>query len=48
MDDVVRAAADERLMPASPEQIRNAGASMGLPDYDEPVPSRDRGPGAAG
>ncbi len=38
VDDVVRAAADERLTPATPEQVRNAGTSMGFPDYDEPAP----------
>jgi len=35
LDDLVRAAADERLTPATPEQIRNAGTSMGFPDMDE-------------
>ena len=34
LDDLVRAAADERLTPATPEQIRNAGTSMGFPDFD--------------
>ncbi len=38
LDDLVRAAADERLTPATPEQIRNAGTSMGFPDYPEVEP----------
>jgi hypothetical protein len=30
--DLVRAAADERLTPATPQQIRNADSSIGFPD----------------
>jgi hypothetical protein len=33
--DLVRAAADERITQPTPEQIRNAGTSMGFPDYDD-------------
>ncbi len=33
--DLVRAAADERITQPTPEQIRNAGTSMGFPDVDE-------------
>ncbi len=51
VDDMIRAAGDPRLVEATPEQIRNAGTSMGFPDYDDlgaleegqseaPVPSR--------
>jgi hypothetical protein len=51
VDDMIRAAGDMRLVEATPEQIRNAGTSMGFPDYDDlgaleegqseaPVPSR--------
>ena len=36
LDDLIRAAADERLTPATPEQVRNAGTSMGFPDYPKP------------
>ncbi len=32
LDDLVRAAGDERLTPATPAQVRNAGSSMGFPD----------------
>ena len=32
LNDLVRAAADERLTPATPEQIRNAASSLGYPD----------------
>jgi hypothetical protein len=32
VEDLVRAAADERLVPATPRQIANAGPSMGFPD----------------
>jgi hypothetical protein len=35
LGDLVRAAGDERLTPATPEQIRNAGTSMGFPDFDD-------------
>ncbi|HWM74143.1 MAG TPA: hypothetical protein VNQ53_10410 [Nocardioides sp.] len=42
LDDLVRAAADERLTPATPEQIRNAGTSMGFPD-DNVVPFGSEG-----
>lgn len=38
VDDLVRAAADERLTRATPEQIRNAGTSMGFPDLDDIAP----------
>jgi len=33
LEDLVRAAGDERLTPATPQQIANAGTSMGFPDY---------------
>ena len=32
VDDLIRAAGDERLVEATPKQIRNAGPSMGFPD----------------
>ena len=35
LDDLVRAAADERLTPATREQIRNAGTGLGFPDLDD-------------
>ncbi|HET9420250.1 MAG TPA: hypothetical protein VFO49_03865 [Nocardioides sp.] len=41
IDDLVRAAGDERLTPATPEQIRNAGTSMGFPDFDLPRPGAE-------
>ena len=41
LDDLVRAAADERLTPATPEQIENAGTSMGFPDFDELRPGAE-------
>jgi hypothetical protein len=36
VDDLVRAAGDERLTPPTPEQIRNAGTSMGFPEPENP------------
>ena len=41
LDDLVRAAADERLTPATPQQIRNAGTSLGFPEFD-PMPESGR------
>ena len=41
VDDLVRAAADQRLTPATPGQIRNAGASMGFPEFDELRPGAE-------
>jgi hypothetical protein len=38
LDDLVRAAGDERLTPATPEQIRNAGTSLGFPDLGDHGP----------
>ena len=35
IDNLVRAAADERITQPTPEQIRNAGSSMGFPDPPE-------------
>lgn len=35
LDDLVRAAADERLTPPTPQQIRDAGTSMGFPDIED-------------
>ena len=41
LDDLVRAAADERLTPATPGQIRNASTSMGFPEFDELRPGAE-------
>lgn len=35
VEDLIRAAGDLRLVEATPEQIRNAGESMGFPDHPE-------------
>ena len=35
LDDLVRAAADERLTPATPQQLHNASTSMGFPEIDD-------------
>lgn len=35
IDQLVRAAADERLTPPTPEQIRNAGTSLGFPPIED-------------
>jgi hypothetical protein len=40
IDDLVLAASDERLTPATPEQIRDAGTSM-FPEFDESRPGAE-------
>lgn len=47
VEDLVRAAADERLVLATPEQVRNAGASMGFPDVGAPGEPLEEGVSSA-
>ena len=41
--DLVRAAADERIVPPTPKQIRNAGPSMGFPALPDETGPRGQG-----